>query len=95
MATHRGTLVVDGDEVRRPNAPPPTKREVPSHVGSPSTSRLDDAILRTQARDALVGLGWKATIARTAVEEAISHVGSDTSLEDLIREALRRCPRPG
>jgi hypothetical protein len=41
-------------------------------MGSPTASRLDDAIIRTQARDALVGLGWKPTIARTAVEEAIS-----------------------
>jgi Holliday junction resolvasome RuvABC DNA-binding subunit len=94
MATHRGTLAVDGDEVRRPNAPPP-KREVTSHVGSTTTSRLDEAIVRTQARDALVGLGWKPTIARTAVDEAISHVGSHTPIEDLIRDALRRCPRPG
>jgi Holliday junction resolvasome RuvABC DNA-binding subunit len=83
MATHRRTLVVNGDEVQRPNAP--------SHAGS----RLDDAIVRTQARDALVGLGWKPNIARTAVEEAKSHVGREPSLEILIREALRRCPRPG
>ncbi|MDQ3336537.1 MAG: HNH endonuclease [Myxococcota bacterium] len=90
MATHRGTLVVDGDQVLRPNAPP-ANPEVPSHVGS----RLDDAIVRTQARDALVGLGWKPNIARAAVEEALSHVGRDPALEELIREALRRCPRPG
>jgi Holliday junction resolvasome RuvABC DNA-binding subunit len=69
--------------VQRPNAP--------SHAGS----RLDDAIVRTQARDALVGLGWKPNIARAAVEEAKSHVGREPSLEILIREALRRCPRPG
>jgi Holliday junction resolvasome RuvABC DNA-binding subunit len=85
---------VDGDEVKRPNAPAPMNREVPSHVGS-TASRLDEAIMRTQARDALVGLGWKPHIARDAVEEAISHVGSDRSLENLCREALRRCPRPG
>ena len=82
MATHRGTLIVDGDQVLRPNAR--------SHVG-PTT--LDDAIVRTQARDALVGLGWKPNIARSAVEEAIAHVGG-VPVEELIREALRRCPRP-
>jgi hypothetical protein len=83
MATHRGTLVVNGNEVQRPNAPSP--------VGP---SRLDEAIARTQARDALVGLGFKPNIARTAVDDARSHVGRDASLEALIREALRRCPRP-
>jgi cytochrome c peroxidase len=83
-STHLGTLVVEGDKVQRPNAP------APSHVGS----RLDHAIVRTQARDALVGLGWKPNIARTAVDEARSHVGCDVTLEELIWEALRRCPRP-
>ena len=82
MATHRGTLVVEGDNVERPNAP--------SHVGS----RLDEAIVRTQARDALVGLGWKPHIARAAVDEAMSHVGRDSTVEEVIRDALRRCPRP-
>ena len=86
MATHRGTLVVDGDQVQRPNAP----RQ--SHVGP---NRLDEAIVRTQARDALVGLGWKPGIARAAVEEAMLHGDREPSLEELIREALRRCPRPG
>ncbi|MBA3503439.1 MAG: hypothetical protein H0T65_23965 [Deltaproteobacteria bacterium] len=94
MGHHRGTLVVDGDQVLRPDAPPSMNREVASHVGSRTTSPLDEAIVRTQARDALVGLGWKSHIARAAVEEAISHVGSELSLEGLIREALRRCPRP-
>ena len=48
-----------------------------------------------QARDALVGLGWKPAIARAAVEEAWFHVGPDAAVERLIREALRRCPTKG
>ena len=98
MSIHRGTLLVNGDNVQRPRAPTPERTSDRSHVGSkspPVPSRLDDAIVRTQARDALVGLGWKPHVARTAVEEAMSHVGRDPSLEGLIREALRRCPRPG
>jgi len=47
-----------------------------------------------QARDALVGLGWKAAIARAAVDEAYAHVGATSTIEVVIREALRRCPRP-
>jgi hypothetical protein len=57
-----------------------------------SRSTLDVTITRTQARDALVGLGWKPVVARTAVDEAIAACGSNLSLEVLIRESLRRCP---
>jgi len=57
-------------------------------------ARFGDAAMRTQARDALVGLGWKAGIARAAVEEACAHMGTDVRIEALIHEALRRCPRP-
>jgi hypothetical protein len=57
-------------------------------------AKLDAAIVRTQARDALVGLGWKPAIARAAVDEAWSHVGPSARVEMLIREALRRCPKP-
>ncbi len=97
MALHRGTLEVTVSrgqlEVQRPNTPA-------SHVGptpTPATtppSRLDTTITRTQARDALVGLGWKSSIARAAVDEACSHVGASAPLEVLIREALQRCPKP-
>jgi len=44
--------------------------------------------------DALVELGWKRAIARAATDEAIAHVGTDVPIEALIREALRRCPKP-
>ena len=57
-------------------------------------SNLDATIVRTQARDVLVGLFWKAPIARSAVDEALAFVGNDVALDVLIREALRRCPRP-
>ena len=56
---------------------------------------IDDAIVRTQARDALVGLGWKPGIARDAVSAAIAELGTAATLAAVIREALRRCPRPG
>ena len=63
----------------------------PAHGGATS---LDAALLRAQAKDALVGLGWKPGIARAAVDEARAHVGRDATLGSLIREALRRCPKP-
>ena len=57
-------------------------------------SSFDRVVRRTQARDALAGLGWKISIARAAVDEACAHVGTEASIDVLIREALRRCPRP-
>ena len=58
------------------------------------TALLGAAVLRAQAKDALVGLGWKPGIARAAVDEARAHGGGDGTLASLIREALRRCPKP-
>jgi hypothetical protein len=58
----------------------------------PST-RLDAAILRAQSKEALVGLGWKPAIATAAVASAWATVGPQASLEQLIFEALRSCPR--
>ena len=72
-------------------ASPPTHGG-PTHGGP---TRLDAAVLRAQAKDALVGLGWKPGIARAAVDEAGTHVGREGTLGALIREALRRCPKPG
>jgi hypothetical protein len=62
-----------------------------AHVGAPSPSRFEDAAMRAQARDALVAAGWKRAIATAAVDEARAN-GPVSSLEAMIREALRRCP---
>ncbi len=99
-AHHRGALAIEGrapDGIRFA-----WQRPDDAHVGlndrqceavhPPST--LEIATLRTQARDALVGLGWKRSIAIAAVDEARANVPSDAPIDVLIREALRRCPRP-
>ncbi len=91
MALHRGTLVLtrtgsDRLEIQR--------REQPRSGASGASTKVDATFFRTQARDALVGLGWKPAIARAAVDEAWSHVGPTVAVDMLIREALRRCPKP-
>ncbi|MGH7633281.1 MAG: HNH endonuclease signature motif containing protein [Gemmatimonadaceae bacterium] len=58
------------------------------------TRRLEAAILRTQAKAALTGLGWKPAIAHAAVAAAAEAQGEDVTLERLIFESLRRCPTP-
>ncbi|HEX8113599.1 MAG TPA: HNH endonuclease signature motif containing protein [Kofleriaceae bacterium] len=77
-----------------------------AHVGAPgpasnaggleikAVSKLDAAILCTQARAALTGLGWKPAIARAAVDTAAAAQGPAMTLERLIFESLRRCPAP-
>ena len=76
-----------------------------AHVGAPGAgsipaagsrikagSKLAAATLRTQARTALTGLGWKPAIAHAAVDAAAAAQGPETTLERLIFESLRRCP---
>ncbi len=63
-----------------------------AHVGAPI--KLDAAIFRTQAKEALVGLGWKPATAQAASAAASVALGTDATLERLIFEALRRCPKP-
>ncbi|HMG20760.1 MAG TPA: hypothetical protein VK607_05565 [Kofleriaceae bacterium] len=63
-----------------------------AHVGT--ASRLTATILRTQAKAALTGLGWKPAIANAAVSAAAAAHGSGITLERLIFESLRRCPVP-
>jgi Holliday junction resolvase RuvA-like protein len=66
--------------------------KVGAHVGAPT--KFDVAIIRTQSKDALIGLGWKPAIAHAAVAAASAALGADATLERLIFEALRRCPQP-
>ncbi|TMQ12627.1 MAG: HNH endonuclease [Deltaproteobacteria bacterium] len=88
---------VDASKTRRGSANVETEGSVasiadaPAHVGV--TRRLDAAILCTQAKAALAGLGWKPALARAAVEAAVAQSRAMT-LEQLIFESLRRCPVP-
>jgi hypothetical protein len=65
---------------------------VHAHVGV--ASKLDAALLHTQAKAALTGLGWKPAIAHAAVAAAAAVQGAEVTLERLIFESLRRCPAP-
>jgi Holliday junction resolvasome RuvABC DNA-binding subunit len=67
-----------------------------THVATPTwaPSKLDVAVIRAQAKTALMGLGWKPAVARAAVAAAHAALGLEATLEALISESLRRCPRP-
>jgi HNH endonuclease/RuvA, C-terminal domain len=62
------------------------------HASAPS--KLDQAIVYTQTKQALLQLGWKPNIAQAAVAAAAAALGDEPTLEQLVVEALRRCPRP-
>ena len=49
-------------------------------------------MIQTQAKEALKQLGWKPSIAAASVMAAAAAVGVNATLEQLIVEALRRCP---
>src|SRR5215510_3392276 len=59
-----------------------------------TASKLDGAIVRAQAKAALIGLGWKPAIAHAAVAAAAAAAGTEMALERFIIEALQRCPVP-
>jgi Holliday junction resolvasome RuvABC DNA-binding subunit len=71
--------------------------ETRAHVGAPTQSRLERTTIRTQALDALVGLGFKRHEARIAVDEAVGHFGdAQITLESFLRVALAKSrPRTG
>lgn len=58
------------------------------------TSKLDAAILRTQAKATLTRLGWKPAIAHGAVEAAMESLREGVTLQRLIFASLQRCPVP-
>jgi hypothetical protein len=90
-AHHDGRLLISGTA---PDALETRWHHDSARREAKPASKLDDVIVRTEARDALVGMGWKLAIARAAVDAAASHVGRDAPLDVWVREALRRCPMP-
>ena len=80
-----------GTHIDAPDAAMPAARPR-AHVGA--ADKLDAAIVRTQAKAALIGLGWKPAIAHTAVAAAAAAAGTEMALERFVGEALRRCPVP-
>jgi hypothetical protein len=77
---------------------PSAKLAVPSVLdegtarGGTTSSRFAQVASRTQARAALVTMGWKASIASAAVDQAQAQLPPDATLEAVIRAALRCCP---
>jgi hypothetical protein len=101
---HDGHLTINGrapDELRiERNGAPLRGREghvLPKHSSAPSVKKAmkrpslneDDPVVLAQA--ALRQMGFKASLAASAVDEACAHVGATVDLAALIKEALRHC----
>ncbi len=84
MALHEGRLPISGTG---PGALVFGESEVGLH-------RLNAAIHREDAKSALVNMGWPPRVAGTAVDQAITQLGTGSAVEigGLIRAALRCCP---
>ncbi len=53
---------------------------------------LGATIVQTQAKQALINMGWHKAVARAAVAEAAAELPADVTLQALVVAALRRCP---
>ena len=63
-------------------------------VDPASTSHVGPADAVTQARSALVKMGWDTSIARAALDRAATELPADAAIEALVRAALRHCGAP-
>jgi hypothetical protein len=69
-----------------------TTRSVAATGIDGGTSGISTAVIRAQAKAALIGLGWRPGVAHAAVAAAATQ-DTEMTLERLIFESLRRCPR--
>lgn len=101
MINHGGRSPVDGlaeDTARDGSAPTAVQRLAPPRPAFRSPDIVhDETEISTVDRDACTALttaGFKLREARIAVARARPHVGAEATLEQLLREALRRCAVP-
>lgn len=59
------------------------------------SSRYTAVVLRTEAIATIRGLGWSPAIAKAVVDAAIADLGASASIEEVVRSAIQRTPRPG
>jgi hypothetical protein len=93
-ALHDGKLTITG---KAPDLEVRWTHHAKPHVGiekAEQPSKFAIVALKTEAKRALVQMKFKNHEATAAVEAAATHVGADATLETLLFEALRCCPRP-
>jgi hypothetical protein len=96
------TAKPDPLEQRRPHVGPTTKPGKaiasvpdPRHATARTASTAFEAVvIRNDANKALVQLGFKRHEVRAALDAACAGVGLDATLEQVVFEALRHCPKP-
>ena len=65
-----------------------------SIVGPASISPgFSAAVVRADLVSALTNLGWRRDFAGKVADDTLAHVGHGAPLEELIRDALKRCAK--
>lgn len=91
-ATEDASAADDEPATDEQSAPEPTKSAPePTKSARSALSKFAEVETRTLAKAALQQAGFRAAIAKHAVEVALAHVGTGADLTALIREALRHC----
>jgi Holliday junction resolvasome RuvABC DNA-binding subunit len=87
-----GKRLVDGRSRVAITADERVRNEVAGSVGVHETkrSRFEDVVMFEHAKQALMQLGYKARVARAALNEVCAHVGADTEVAALVKAVLDR-----
>ncbi len=59
-----------------------------------ASAAFEAVVIRNDANKALVQLGFKRHEVRAALDAACAGLGPDATLEQVVIQALRHCPRP-
>jgi Holliday junction resolvasome RuvABC DNA-binding subunit len=86
----RSSLAVEADRTVRELAQPSDAGSTASRRGSSTRSRFDNVVTFEHAKQALMGLGFRARAARAALEEVCAHVGADADVAVLVKAVLDR-----
>lgn len=76
-----------------PSATPEQLPSANTTTPPPSTWRYAATVLRAEAVSAMRNLGWPPAVAKAVVEDAIAELGASATIEELLREAIKRTPR--
>ena len=66
----------------------------PRHATIRTNTAFESVVIRNDANKALVQLGFKRHEVRAALDAACASAGPAATLEHLVFEALRHCPKP-
>jgi hypothetical protein len=70
------------------------QRDAKAGAHGGAATKLEVAELCIEAKAAMKQMGWPPSVVQAAVRAAAAALGDNATLERVLIEALRRCPRP-